>query len=96
MQSTQHTWCLVLLLLRAQWCQEWGYLLIGTAAALPVVVLPLFLQSKADAAKPRHQRYWVKVRCGRESRVDCAREHVEDGGQQGHSGGLAGRPGNRE
>ncbi|KAG1662634.1 hypothetical protein FOA52_009619 [Chlamydomonas sp. UWO 241] len=57
------TWalCVMVPLELYEWCQEWGYLLIGTAAALPIVVLPLFLQSKADAAKPWHQRYWVKA-----------------------------------
>ncbi|KAL6759528.1 cyclopropyl isomerase-like protein [Haematococcus lacustris] len=40
---------------------DWGYMLIGTAAAAPCVILPVLLQSKEDAEKAWHQRYWVKA-----------------------------------
>ena len=40
---------------------EWGYLAIGLAAALPCVLLPPFLESKAERAKPLSQKYWVKA-----------------------------------
>lgn len=44
-----------------EYCENWGYLMIGLAVALPCFILPIFLQSKADRAKPWHQRYWVKA-----------------------------------
>ena len=43
-----------------QLCDEWGYLTIGLAAALPCVLLPPFLQGREDAEKPLLQRYWVR------------------------------------
>lgn len=45
-----------------QLCDEWGYLLIGLAAAVPCWLLPLVLPNKADEGRPWHQAYWVKVR----------------------------------
>lgn len=40
------------MLLRLQYCDEWGYLAIGLTAALPCVLLPPLLQPKEEAAKP--------------------------------------------
>ena len=34
---------------------------VGLAMALPCVLLPILLQPRAEAAKPWHQRYWVKA-----------------------------------
>jgi cycloeucalenol cycloisomerase len=59
--SLVHSCSLPPLLPRPQYCEEWGYLLIGLSAGLPCLILPMFIQSKADLAKPWHQRYWVKV-----------------------------------
>jgi cycloeucalenol cycloisomerase len=41
---------------------EWGYLAVGLAAALPCVLLPLLvLKPEADAKLPLRERYWVKA-----------------------------------
>jgi cycloeucalenol cycloisomerase len=53
----------------AQHCGNWGYMLIGTAAATPCFALPALLQPKADAGKPWHQKYWVKVRQERSAKL---------------------------
>lgn len=44
-----------------EYCNEWGYLAICLAAALPCITLPFLLQGKADREKPWHQRFWVKA-----------------------------------
>jgi len=38
-----------------------GYLLVGLAAALPCVLLPLWLQPALEAKKPLLHRHWVKA-----------------------------------
>lgn len=40
---------------------KWGYMCIGLAAGLPVLVLPAVLSPRADADKPLTQRYWFKA-----------------------------------
>lgn len=44
-----------------QLCDEWGYLLVGLAAALPCWLLPLVLPNKADEGRPWYHAYWFKV-----------------------------------
>ncbi|GBF93808.1 cycloeucalenol cycloisomerase [Raphidocelis subcapitata] len=44
-----------------EYLDEWGYLLVGLAAALPCFLLPPLLPNKADAGKPWHERFWVKA-----------------------------------
>lgn len=44
-----------------EYCDEWGYLTIGLLAALPCVLLPPLLPNAADAGKPWHARFWVKM-----------------------------------
>lgn len=47
---------------RPQHCNEWGYLAVGLAVALPCFLVPAVLPaSPADAGKPLHQRFWVKA-----------------------------------
>jgi len=57
------TWALLVLVpfQLYEYCESYGYLCIGVTAALPCFVLPMFLQTKADRAKPWHQKYWVKA-----------------------------------
>ncbi|KAF6255411.1 cyclopropyl isomerase-like protein [Scenedesmus sp. NREL 46B-D3] len=40
---------------------EWGYLMVGLAAALPCLAVPLLLQNKADEGKPWYDWFWVKA-----------------------------------
>ncbi|KAF8063107.1 CPI1 [Scenedesmus sp. PABB004] len=40
---------------------EWGYLLVGLAAAVPCVAVPPLLPNKADAGRPWGARFWVKL-----------------------------------
>ncbi|KAK9803843.1 hypothetical protein WJX73_007201 [Symbiochloris irregularis] len=42
-------------------CNEWGYLLIGLATAVPCLVLPALLEPHADRRKPLNNRYWIKA-----------------------------------
>jgi len=49
-----------LLICFAQRLTKLGYLGVGLAAALPLVILPLFLQPAAEQGKPWGQRFWVK------------------------------------
>lgn len=44
-----------------QQLDELGYMAVGLATVLPCVLLPILLQPRAEAAKPWHQRYWVKA-----------------------------------
>jgi len=53
--------CVLVPLELYEYCGDWGYMLIGTSAALPCVILPWFFETKADKEKPWHQRYWVKA-----------------------------------
>ena len=46
--------------LLAQRLTKLGYLGVGLAAALPLVILPLILQPAAERGKPWGQRFWVK------------------------------------
>ena len=45
----------------AQHLSQLGYLCVGLAAALPCVLLPLWLQPESEARKPLAQRHWVKA-----------------------------------
>ena len=38
-----------------------GYLAIGLGASLPCIILPWYLETKADRSKPWFQKYWVKA-----------------------------------
>ena len=41
---------------------EWGYLYVGLFSALPYVLCPAILKERsADAARPLHDRYWLKA-----------------------------------
>lgn len=41
---------------------SWGYMLVGLAAALPCVVVPLLLPPcEADRGRPLSERFWVKA-----------------------------------
>ena len=57
------TWCLLILVPFKLYDHlgAWGYMGIGLLAALPCAILPIFYESKADAAKPWAQKYWVKA-----------------------------------
>ena len=44
-----------------QRCDEWGYLAMGIAMALPCVLYPLLFPGKADATLPLKDRFWVKA-----------------------------------
>jgi cycloeucalenol cycloisomerase len=47
--------------MRLQHLSYLGYLLVGLAAAVPCLLLPLWLQPPAEARKPLLQRHWVKA-----------------------------------
>ena len=58
------TWCLCILVPFKLYdrLDEWGYLAIGLAAALPCVLVPaLVTESAADAGRPWADKYWVKA-----------------------------------
>eukprot|EP00775_Hariotina_reticulata_P005208 gene5208-5446_t len=57
------TWalCIFVPLQLYELCDEWGYLLVGLAAALPCFLLPPLLPNKADEDRPWHQCFWVKA-----------------------------------
>jgi hypothetical protein len=38
-----------------------GYMTVGLAIALPCVLVPPFLEAKADKDRPISQKYWVKA-----------------------------------
>lgn len=40
---------------------KWGYLSIGLVASLPCVLVPIWLEGKADSKRPFHKKYWVKA-----------------------------------
>jgi cycloeucalenol cycloisomerase len=40
---------------------EWGYLAVGLAGAVPCVALPLLSPAPADAGRPLAHRHWVKA-----------------------------------
>ncbi|KAI8471701.1 MAG: hypothetical protein J3K34DRAFT_416495 [Monoraphidium minutum] len=44
-----------------EYLDEWGYMVVGLAAALPCVLVPPFLPNKADEGRPWHDRFWVKA-----------------------------------
>lgn len=56
-------WCLCILVPFKIYerLDKWGYLSLGLAAALPCMLLPLWLQPRSEREKPLSQRYWVKA-----------------------------------
>ncbi|KAG7672170.1 hypothetical protein KSW81_005052 [Nannochloris sp. 'desiccata'] len=57
------TWCLLILVPFKLYDNlgQWGYMSLGLIAALPCAIFPIFYESKADAARPWSQKYWVKA-----------------------------------
>lgn len=53
--------CVLVPLALYEHLDEWGYLLVGLAAALPCAVVPLLVPGAADRGRPLAERFWVKA-----------------------------------